>query len=145
MALFGRKSIADVSLSFQEGVIGLILCVAAADGVLHPKERDRIAQVLTTHPPFEGVNAVPLMKKMLEFMKNDDIALVLSRCCAAVPAEYRRYAFAVSVDMALLDGNLADAESAVLGNIWGNLGIDDATARNVIETLVTKYGHITRS
>lgn len=143
--MFGKKSIADANLSFQEGVIGLILCVAAADGVLHPKERDRIAQILTTHPPFQGANAVPLMKRMLEFLKNDDIALYLSRCCAAIPAEYRRYAFSVSVDMALLDGNLAEAEAAVVGNIWGNLGIDEATARNIIDTLVTKYGHITRS
>jgi len=143
MALFGKKSITDADLSLQEAVIGLILCVAAADDVVLPKERERIAYILATHPPFQGRDVRPMIKRMLDFLKQGEWELFILRCCGAVPAEYRKYAFAASVDIAVLDGNLDERETQVLARVWAHLEIDDATARNIIETLVVKYGYVT--
>jgi tellurite resistance protein len=147
MGVFDRKpkSISEVTLTPQEAMLGVILCISASDGDISKRELERMAEILSTHRMFNGQTESQIkagLNKILAFMETDPVDQIVQKCAVALPQNQRIVAFALAVDIAMIDQNLHKGESAMLGLMASELGVEEGVMKTVVTILAMKNGLI---
>jgi uncharacterized tellurite resistance protein B-like protein len=149
MGMFDRKPklISEATLTPQEAMLGVILCICASDGEISKREPERMAEVLSTHRMFNGMNETQIkagLNRMLAFMESDPVDQIVKKCAAALGEKQRIVAFALAVDLSMIDQNIHQGESAMLGLMATELNVSEEGMKNIITVLAMKSGLIDR-
>jgi uncharacterized tellurite resistance protein B-like protein len=147
MGMFDRKPklISEATLTPQEAMLGVILCICASDGEISKREPERMAEVLSTHRMFNGMNETQIkagLNRMLAFMESDPVDQIVKKCAAALGEKQRIVAFALAVDLSMIDQNIHQGGSAMLGLMATELSVSEEGMKNIITVLAMKSGLI---
>lgn len=147
MGVFDRKpkSISEVTLTPQEAMLGVILCISASDGDISKRELERMAEILSTHRMFNGQSESQIksgLTKILGFMETDPVDQIVHKCAVALPEKQRIVAFALAVDIAMIDQSVHKGEGAMLGLMATELSIEENAMKNILAILAMKNGLI---
>lgn len=117
-----------MSLSSQDALVYLMVVTAAADTDLNSLELDRIAALVDRLPIFEDYNRDQLAEtagQCVELMgKVDDLEKVLDQVLSALPERLHDTAYAVAVEIAVVDLELLQEELRWLEMVRDRLSLD---------------------
>jgi tellurite resistance protein len=117
-----------------------MLLMAAADGYVDEAEISTVAAFANTLPEFkEGDFAQAIteaQKLMRKYPKVQDSVAALAELSTQ---RLKTKAFLLAADIALASGDVDEEEDALLESMQRVLGVDDATAQNIINVLSLKY------
>jgi tellurite resistance protein len=121
-----QVSVQDVSV--QEALIYAMVTMSAIDGIISERESRKIRSLVTQLPVFAGFDPaqVPAVAqacgKMLE--EEAGIANIIDLVAACVPPRLHETAYALAVDIAVVDADIDDDEVAFLGLLSAKLKLD---------------------
>lgn len=122
----------------SEGMVGIALCAAFADGVMESEEDDRLADALAGLPCLGKCSEEELQAA---FVRADARAraegepALLRAAALAVPAHLKETAFFLGADIVLADGDEAREEHAFLEALRQALGLEPEQARRIVEVV----------
>lgn len=125
----------------SEGFTGVVLCAIAADGVLEQEELQGMFTTLARMKLFQGMSDRQFrggVDKVVRMLKEKGFDATVDACAAAVPANLKQTAFAVSADLLMADGHVAAQEKKFLERIQKSLGVSDDLAVKIVEVISIK-------
>lgn len=125
----------------QEAFLGIVIGIVAADGHISDEEVNDFVSIANksallksmSNQQFDG--AVDLL---LRILRRDGVDALLDQAVQGLPAQYRESAFAVACDLACSDGYIEPEEEQVLERLQSRFGIQDPTARKILEVISVK-------
>ena len=117
------------TLTPQEALIYVMVTMSAAEGTISDTETEGIGRLVQTLPVFEGFDADHLMKTAKEcgeLLASDSEGLehVLNLVADALPAKLHDTAYAVAVEIAAADLEVAQEELRFLQLLRDRFGLD---------------------
>lgn len=140
-------SMATPSVSLNSGpdpldaLTAIIVGAAWADGFVLPCEADRLEHTLSALPVFRGQSAEALramVERVTKKAADGDAMTLISEAGAALPAQLRGTAFAIAVDVLLVDGRLRGSELRFIEELRRLLKVRRSFADRVVGVLRTK-------
>ncbi|NEP43832.1 MAG: tellurite resistance TerB family protein [Okeania sp. SIO2H7] len=145
MSLFeqgtGQLQASDIKLEPAEGFAAIALIAVAADDIITTSESRAITTLFSRMELFSKYSEDDLREmtdKLLGIIKNKDIKPLFDAAVAVVPQELKETLFAVTTDLVLADGDLAEEEEQLLNELYGALKISGEMADKVIEVISIK-------
>jgi tellurite resistance protein len=118
----------SLQVSVQEALIYTMVTMSAIDGIISERESRKIRALVTQLPVFDGFDPaqVPAVAqacgKMLE--EEAGIANVVDLVVACVPQRLHETAYALAVDIAVVDADIDQDEMAFLDLLRRKLNLD---------------------
>lgn len=140
-------SMATPSVSLNSGpdpldaLTAIIVGAAWADGFVLPCEADRLEHTLSALPVFRGQSAEALramVERVTKKAADGDAMTLISEAGASLPAQLRGTAFAIAVDVLLVDGRLRGSELRFIEELRRLLKVRRSFADRVVGVLRTK-------
>ena len=144
MGLFDRvkgAKDAETKLTKEEAFASFSLAAIAADGMITEEEANGLIVSLIRMKMFRGYNSNQmgaLLNKLIGIVRKQGIDVLIAMAKDALPEDMRETAFAVSTDLALADGEIAQQEKDILTKFQQVLGIPEDKAVNIIEVMLVK-------
>jgi tellurite resistance protein len=117
-----------------------MLLMISADGVIDESELATLDGFIATLPELEGKDIQELIRQarrlVSRYPRVPDSVQALADIQSPV---IRRKAFVLAVDIAMSSGDIDHNEDELLEQYQRVLGVDDATARMIVEVMAMKY------
>ncbi len=129
------------TLNGPEAFAGIALCAVAADGVVTEDEAISLSVTLMNRKLYQGYSDKDMRAvfgKLIDIVRRDGVNTLMERSAKALPADLKPTAFAVTTDLLLADGVMADSEKAFLERLQKSLGLADETALKIAEVISLK-------
>jgi uncharacterized tellurite resistance protein B-like protein len=117
----------------------VLVAAVAADGIVGPVERRRLNELLSSMRLFRHVapgHVQRLIENALGLVLHSAPDELLAACAVAIPPELRASLYALVVELALVDGTVADQETHFTSKLQAAFAIDDVTAIGIVEMLM---------
>ncbi|MCC7010468.1 MAG: TerB family tellurite resistance protein [Acidobacteria bacterium] len=127
--------------TLDEALIALFIGAMNANDHVAPDEAARAQHLIWSTRRFRrksGDAVGKLTQEMRRLIEDSDAKAVITRAARAVPAKLRPSAFALVADLLLADGELEGRERRFLVGLGGELKLDQAAARRIIDVIVLK-------
>ncbi len=145
MSLFeqgtGQLQASDIKLEPAEAFAAIALIAVAADDVITTSESQALTLLFSRMELFSKYSADSLREmtdKLLGIIKNKDIKPLFDAAVAAVPKDLKETLFAVTTDLVLSDGDLAEEEEQLLNELYAALKISSEMAEKIIDVISIK-------
>lgn len=130
-------------LTLDQSLIAVLLAAMDANQHVSPEEAARAHHIIWSmrrfrYRPGETVN--PLIDEVRERLEQDGTPAVLEAAARAIPARLRPAAFAVAVDLMLVDTRLERAERQFVTRLATALKVPGPLARDILRVLRIKNG-----
>jgi len=145
MSLFeqgtGQLQASDIKLDAAEAFAAIALIAVAADDIITTSESQALTTLFTRMELFSKYSEDGLREmtdKLLGIIKNKDIKPLFDAAVAAVPKDLKETLFAVTTDLVLSDGDLAEEEEQLLNELYSALKISSEMAEKIIDVISIK-------
>ena len=145
MSLFekgtGQLKASDIKLDGAEAFAAIALIAVAADDIITTSESQGLTTLFARMELFSKYSEDDLRKmtdKLLGIIKNKDIKPLFDAAVAAVPKDLKETLFAVTTDLVLTDGDLAEEEEQLLNELYSALKISEEMADKIIDVISIK-------
>lgn len=145
MSLFeqgtGQLQASDIKLDGAEAFAAIALIAVAADDIITTSESQALTVLFTRMELFSKYSEDGLREmtdKLLGIIKNKDIKPLFDAAVAAVPKELKETLFAVTTDLVLADGDLAEEEEQLLNELYAALKMSSEMAEKIIDVISIK-------
>ncbi|NEP86859.1 MAG: tellurite resistance TerB family protein [Okeania sp. SIO2C2] len=131
----------DIQLEPAEAFAAIALIAVAADGVITKSESQGINNIFSRMQLFSDYSKerkTEMQDRLLNMIKNQEIKPLFDAAVAKLPKELRETVFAVSTDLVLVDGDLAEEEEQLLNELYNALEISEAVATKIIDVIMIK-------
>ena len=131
------------SLTINEAFIGIVLATAKADGKIVEEEKRCMCASLYGMILFKGWSSErinKLVNKVNKLINEYGLSSFLETCINALPPQWYKTVFAVSVDLILADSKMLDTEQDFIYKLKEELKIDDRESTKIIEVMLIKNG-----
>ncbi|NES88460.1 MULTISPECIES: tellurite resistance TerB family protein [Okeania] len=131
----------DIQLEPAEAFAAIALIAVAADGVITKSESQGINNIFSRMQLFSDYpkeRKTEMQDRLLDMIKNQEIKPLFDAAVAKLPKELRETVFAVSTDLVLVDGDLAEEEEQLLNELYNALEISEAVATKIIDVIMIK-------
>ncbi|MEB3343074.1 tellurite resistance TerB family protein [Okeania sp.] len=131
----------DIKLEPAEAFAAIALIAVAADDVITESEKQGINNMLSCMKLFSNYSEErkrEMLDRLLEIIKNKAIKPLFDAAVAKIPQELNETVFAVSTDLVLIDGELAEEEEQLLNELYNALEISEAVATKIIDVMMIK-------
>lgn len=128
-------------LDAREAFAALAFCAVSADGLVTEDEAASLGATLGRMRLYADVPPRHMnraFEKITRLVREEGAATVVARAAAAIPADLRATAFAVAVDLAMADRDIADSERALLERMREALGVPRDEAARIVAVLEIK-------
>jgi uncharacterized tellurite resistance protein B-like protein len=135
-----RASQRESGWSAPEAFLCVLVGVAVCDGRFSADERDLVRLIAHRSRGLKALSPEQLetLQGLVVERLRAGVDAALRAACAALPEEIRLPAFAQTLDIALMDGELNAAEAAFLDRLVALLDLDPAISRPVANAIVLK-------
>ena len=116
-----------MSLSAQDALIHVMVTTASSDAAISQQELDRIQLLLARTPIFGGYDRAQLeavANRCVDVINRSGIEPALDAAIAAIPVRLQDTAYALAVEVAVVDLHLPQEELRLLEMIRDRLSID---------------------
>ena len=79
-----------------------------------------------------------ILNRLLGMIKKKEIKPLFDAAVAKLPKELKETVFAISTDLVLVDGSLAEEEEQLLNALYNALEISETVANNIIDVMMIK-------
>jgi tellurite resistance protein len=143
MALWDKltNSGGEAPLTKQEGIVAVMLAIAAADGHISDEEIEDLISRLRRLQLFSGLTDDQLIaaaNKPFDLLRKGGPDELIRSASPALPQQLRESAFAIAVDLAFSDGSVADEEKQLIEKLQHEFGISDEIATQTVNVMITK-------
>ena len=131
----------DIQLEPAEAFAAIALIAVAADGVITRSESQGINNIFSRMQLFSDYpkeRKTEMQDRLLGMIKNKEIKPLFDAAVAKLPKELRETVIAVTTDLVLVDGDLAEEEEQLLNELYNALEISEAVASNIIDVMMIK-------
>ncbi|MDJ0516637.1 MAG: tellurite resistance TerB family protein [Trichodesmium sp. MO_231.B1] len=131
----------DIKLEPAEAFAAIALIAVAADGIITESEKQGISNIFSRMELFSNYSEErkrEMLDRLLGMIKNKEIKPLFDAAVAKLPKELRETVFAVSTDLVLVDGDLAEEEEQLLNELYNALEISEAVATKIIDVMMIK-------
>ena len=125
----------------QEGYVGILIAIVAADGVISKEEVIDFHSAIKKATILKGAASEYLSKiidKCLRTLDTKGMDELIRLCSEGLSTDIYEGVFATACDMVFSDGNVDPKEVAVMDKIKANLKINDQFARDCAEVFKAK-------
>lgn len=126
--------------SAPEAFFAILVSAATCDGELHRLEHETMLAMVHRSRAMRAMTAEDVtqvnMRVVQKFRESPDTAL--EAACKALPREMRLPTFAQAIDIAMADGDLSQAEAAMLNTLAAHLELAPADVQRVGEVIILK-------
>lgn len=130
---------AIVELTFSEALTAISVLAVAADGQISEAERQTLAaNHLRLFSSYAGEHFQELFKKVLNLSSEYSPAEVFAAAKNTLTPQLRETAFAIAVDLVLVDGVFTAEEKEFLVELSEALDISDEMGKKIIEVMTIK-------
>jgi tellurite resistance protein len=140
--IFKGQEESRIALSTPEAFAAIAVSAIAADGYMRDEERDRIVELLSELPLFQGYSEqrlTNLLEKLFELLSLKGAYSLSAIAREFLPAELQEPVFAVVSDLLLVDGVLSAKEREFLTDLWQWLDIPAERASQIFEQKVEEH------
>ncbi len=139
--ILGNNTVEN-KLTAMEAFAAITLVAVACDGYLSDKEAESVCLALSKIHLFQGysrerINA--LLEKLLEVLRNNGLNALFNAAKASLSEEMRESAFAIAVDLVLMDGKVTSEEHEFLNDLCQALGIKREMAMQIVQVMMIKH------
>ncbi|MCL2932840.1 MAG: tellurite resistance TerB family protein [Trichodesmium sp. MAG_R03] len=131
----------DIKLEPAEAFAAIALIAVAADGVITESEKQGISNIFSRMELFSNYSEErkkEILDRLLGIIKKKEIKPLFDAAVAKLPQELKATVFAVSTDLVLVDGSLAEEEEQLLNELYNALEISETVANNIIDVMMIK-------
>ena len=131
----------DIQLEPAEAFAAIALIAVAADGVITRSESQGINNIFSRMQLFSDYpkeRKTEMQDRLLGMIKNKEIKPLFDAAVAKLPKELRETVFAVTTDLVLVDGDLAEEEEQLLNELYNALEISEEVATKIIDVMMIK-------
>ncbi|MGD1711976.1 tellurite resistance TerB family protein [Hydrocoleum sp. CS-953] len=131
----------DIKLEPAEAFAAIALISVAADGIITESEKQGISNIFSRMELFSNYSEESkreMLDRLLGMIKNKEIKPLFDAAVVKLPKELRETVFAVSTDLVLVDGDLAEEEEQLLNELYNTLEISEAVATKIIDVMMIK-------
>ncbi len=131
----------DIKLEPAEAFAAIALIAVAADGIITESEKQGISNIFSRMELFSNYSDQgkrEMLNRLLGMIKNKEIKPLFDAAVAKLPKDLRETVFAVSTDLVLVDGDLAEEEEQLLNELYSALEISEAVATQIIDVMMIK-------
>ena len=128
-------------LTLREAAMTVLVAAVGADGTVGLEEGHRLNEFLSSMRLFHHVPADHLQRlteNALDLVTHTGADELLAACAAVIPGDLRASLYALAVELALVDGTIAEREKQFSGKLQAAFAIDDVTAMKIVEVLLIK-------
>ena len=129
------------NLTGPEAFAGIALCAVAADGVITEEEAISLSVNLMNRKLYHGYTdreMRTIFNKLVTIINHEGVNTLMEKSAQALPEDLRQTAFAVTTDLLLADGIMADSEKKFLERLQKSLQLTDETALKIAEVISIK-------
>jgi hypothetical protein len=129
------------NLTGPEAFAGIALCAVAADGVITEEEAVSLSVNLMNRKLYNGYSDREMravFSKLVTIVNNEGLNSLMEKSAKALPQDLRQTAFAVTTDLLLADGIMADSEKKFLERLQKSLELTDEIALKIAEVISIK-------
>jgi tellurite resistance protein len=129
--------------ALDRALVALFIGAMIANGQVSPHEASRAHHLIWSMRRFRrrsGESVGRLIQQVREEFERDDETEVVAAATSAIPARFRKPAFAVVADLLLDDGRIDSKERRFLRRLASDLRLQPGAARQVIATMLLKNG-----
>jgi hypothetical protein len=137
--VFNKNTTED--LTAPEAFAGIALCAVAADGVITEEEAVSLSVNLMNRRLYSGYSDREMravFNKLVTIVNSEGINSLMEKSAKALPQDLRQTAFAVTTDLLLADGIMADSEKKFLERLQKSLQLTDEIALRIAEVISIK-------
>ncbi|MDJ0553353.1 MAG: tellurite resistance TerB family protein [Microcoleaceae cyanobacterium MO_207.B10] len=145
MGLFDEENTtvkaADIKLEAGDAFAAIALIAVAADGVITESEKQGIDNIFARMELFSNYSEDSkreMIDRILGMIKNQEVKPLFDAAVATVPKNLKETVFAVSTDLVLADGDVAEEEEKFLDKLCEALEISEEIATNIIDVMLIK-------
>ena len=116
-----------MSLSAQDALIHLMVATASSDAAISEQELERIQVLISRTPIFSGFDASRLAEvanACVDIINGPGIETALDGACAALPLRLQDTAYALAVEIAVVDLRLPQEELRLLEMLRDRMQVD---------------------
>lgn len=131
----------DIKLEPAEAFAAIALIAVAADGVITDSEKQGISNIFSRMELFSNYSNEAkreILDRLLGMIKNKEIKPLFDAAVAKLPKDLKETVFAVSADLVLVDGDLAEEEEQLLNELYNALNISEEVATKIIDVMMVK-------
>ena len=131
----------DIKLEPAEAFAAIALITVAVDDIITESEKQGISNILSRMELFSNYSEErkkEMLDRLLGIIKNKEIKPLFDAAVAKLPKELKETVFAVSTDLVLVDGSLAEEEEQLLNELYNALEISETVANNIIDVMMIK-------
>ena len=132
---------ADIKLEPAEAFAAISLIAVAADGIITESEKQGISNIFSRMELFNNYSEErkkEILNRLLGMIKKKEIKPLFDAAVAKLPKELKETVFAISTDLVLVDGSLAEEEEQLLNELYNALEISETVANNIIDVMIIK-------
>lgn len=132
---------ADIKLEPAEAFAAIALIAVAADGVITESEKQGISNIFSRMELFSNYSEErkkEILNRLLDMIKKKEIKPLFDAAVPKLPQELKETVFAISTDLVLVDGSLAEEEEQLLNELYNALEISETVANNIIDVMIIK-------
>ncbi len=131
----------DIKLEPAEAFAAIALITVAVDDFITESEKQGISNILSRMELFSNYSEErkkEMLDRLLGIIKKQEIKPLFDAAVAQLPKYLRETVFAVSTDLVLVDGYLAEEEERLLNKLYNALEISEVVATNIIDVIIIK-------
>jgi len=122
----------------QEAWLAIMHACIAVDDDVADAELEELAQILTSKALFEGHDVQDYYRNVLYAQAQIGSKRLIDNSVDKVAAENKANLFAVTIELLLADGIIAEKEEELITYLYSALDLDTAIAKNIIQTFLDK-------
>ncbi len=138
--IFNSEDTSEVSLSSEESLAAVAFVAAQSNSP--DTDADILESVLWESEIFAEYSEddmSAMLKKLSGISSQDGVGALFNTACKSIPDELVLDAFAVSVAMFVVDGEVSDKYQHFLQEFQQALGLEDEEAQEIIEEVIVAY------
>ena len=131
----------ELNLTEEEAFLGVALSSVAADEVISQEELNVVAHTISRMPAFRRIHPNQLLQmldKFLQIIKREGVGTIVEAAKNSLNPQLKETAFAVAVDIVLVDGIVDQKEKEFLELLQQAVGLSDALATKIVEVMIIK-------
>ena len=131
----------DIKLEPAEAFAAIALIAVAADDVITASESQALTTLFSRMQLFSKYSEEEMREsidRLLGIIKNKEIKPLFDAAVAALPEDLKETVFAVTTDLVLADGELAEEEEQLLNELYNSLKISEEMADKIMEVISLK-------
>ena len=143
MSLFDEKYkttvVSYVPRNEQEAWIAIMHACIAVDEVVADEELEELSDTLANNPFFEGHEVREYYRSVLLAHAKIGSKHLIDTSVDAISRQNKPTLFALTIDLVLADGVLADKEEELIRYLYSALDLEERLARNIVKEILDRH------